>query len=182
MRISLLTRTPPASSATFQVMPKSSRFTFVLRREHRPLSAPGVAGVALEGHLERDLAGHAVDRQVAEDDTVSALPLRALAAERRLGELLDVEQLGRLDVRVAVRVAGLHAGHADDDVDAGVGEPLGDLHRTADVGEASADLGDHEVPADERHVGVPRVDLPQSGGRNGHAVDVPGGGGVLCWS
>src|SRR3954447_12314511 len=65
-----------------------------LGREHRSLSAPGVAGVALEGHLERDLAGHAVDGQVAEEDTVSALPLRALAAERGFGVLLDIEQLG----------------------------------------------------------------------------------------
>ena len=41
---------------------------------------------------------------------------------------LDVEQLGRAEVLVPRGAAGLDAGHLDDDLDRGVGGPLGEAH------------------------------------------------------
>ena len=51
------------------------------------------------------------------------------------------------------------------------------------VGEAAADLGDHEVATGERHVGVPGVDLPGPGGGQVDAVRRSGWGGwCVSWS
>src|SRR5215213_9701435 len=105
-------------------------------------------------------------------DAAGLMPVDRSAAEGGGGELLDVEQLGKLHVRVAVDAAGFDACHVDGDVERGVVEPRGDDESAGDVGEPAANLGDHELAADERHFGVTGVDLPDAG--RGHDVSVDG--------
>jgi hypothetical protein len=156
------TSRPPASRVMFQVIPKSSR---------------SISGVALEGDGERDVAGHPVDGQVAVHDAARARPLDRSAAERGLRVALDVEQLGRAQVLVPAGVAGGDGRHVDHHVDARVAEILGDGDRAGDAGQPAADLGDHEVTPDERHVGVAGVEIPDAGDGQHRAVDDAGGGG-----
>ena len=67
--------------------------------------------------------------QVAVDRGSGAPPDDVGAAEGGLRVGLDVEQLGRADVLVPRRAARLDAGHPDDDLDGGVGGPLGEVQR-----------------------------------------------------
>src|SRR6476661_8134232 len=149
-------------------------------REDAAVAAPGVAYVALEGDREGDLPGHSVDGEVAVDGAVGSAPVDRVAAERGGGEPRDVEELWGLDVFVACDAAGLDAGHVDGDVDVGVGEAIGDGDRAGHVGEPSADLGDHEVAADESEVGVSWVDVPSTGGRQDVPVNAAGRRGNLA--
>jgi len=174
--ISFETRTPPVSTAMFQVMSKSSRLTLV-RAEKTARSPPQGSGVSLEEHLERDLLGHAVDGEVAVDGARRAGPLDAGAPEGCLRVLVHVEELGGLDVLVAGGAAGLDRGHVDGDVDTRVFDVLADHHGAGDAGETPAHLGDHEVASDEGHVGVARVDVPGAGRRDDVAGEVAGGSG-----
>ena len=65
-----LTRTPPASRATFQVRPKSLRLIRWLAGEADPLVAERVGAHALELGLDLDRTGGAADGEVADHHEV----------------------------------------------------------------------------------------------------------------
>jgi hypothetical protein len=71
------------------------------------------------------------------------------------------------------------AGHADRHVDHAVDGTVGEADDATDVGEAAADLGHHEVAADEGDLGVTGVDRPVAGDGDLGPVDDPGDGGAL---
>src|SRR5437867_843887 len=74
-----------------------------LGREAEADAAPGVGRAALEGELERDRLGHALDREVAIDDVVALarLPHRpALVAHGRPG--FGVEEVAGAEVAVTL--------------------------------------------------------------------------------
>src|SRR5580692_6323245 len=80
--------------------------------------APGVLAASRLFHVEHGLLGHAVDGEVARHLEVSlAGPFDALALERDRRELLDVEEVGRLEVAVALRFARVDARRVDRNVD-----------------------------------------------------------------
>ncbi len=80
------------------------------------------------------------------------------------GELLGVEEVGALEVGVAVGGAGLDRGDLRGHVDHGLRDVLGDLDGARDLAEVAADLADHEVAGDEADLGVRGVDGPGAGG------------------
>ena len=61
------TRTPPVSSAWFQVRPNSLRSSDVVAREAGALVAPRVLALAAALDVERDLAGDVADGEVADE-------------------------------------------------------------------------------------------------------------------
>jgi hypothetical protein len=101
------TRNPPASSATFQFRPKSLRLIFAVAE--RPIRVlphgsfpPGVGPL----HVEQHFASDAVNRQVARyPEFALALAFHARRGESHLRVLLHFEEVGTLQVRVALGVA-----------------------------------------------------------------------------
>src|SRR5579871_2348738 len=72
---------------------------------------PGVLGLPQLLHVDGDRLGHVADRQVAGHlQLVAARGGDLGALERQLGKLLDVEEVGRLEVTVALLVIGRDAG------------------------------------------------------------------------
>src|SRR6266704_2758176 len=88
----------------------------------------------------------------------------------------DVEEVRGAEVLVAGVVAGLHRGHVDGDRDSAVARRLRHLDHPGQAGEPAADLGQHEVTADEGEFGVAGVDLPPAGRRELGSVRDPGDG------
>ncbi len=108
------TTTPPVSSAWFQVRPKSLRLILPFALKPSALAAPGILAAAFRRHVERDFARGAADRQIARHRQIVAGRLRdARAAERQRREVLGVEEVGRTQVRVALRLARVDAGDVD---------------------------------------------------------------------
>ena len=107
------TRTPPVSSAAFQVRPQSLRLMLVppSKPMRRLPNGSRRRAVGLEG--DRDRLGHALDGQVAGDDPVVAVALDLGGGEGDLLVVVGVEEVGRLEVAVAVRDAGVDAGGLD---------------------------------------------------------------------
>ena len=81
-----------------------------------------------------------------------------LADARRIGPVPSDQT-----VRVTVIVSRAHAGDVDLHLDVRVRRVVGDRDLTSDAAEAAADLGDHQMPADELHRGVGSVDLVDTG-------------------
>jgi hypothetical protein len=67
-----------------------------------------------------------------------------------------------LDTWLAARI---HRGHIDGDLDRCVTGLVSHPDHPGQAGEPAADLGQHEVTADEGQLGVARVDLPPVSGR-----------------
>ena len=78
----------------------------------------------------------------------------------------DIEEIGGAEMVVALLRAGLTLDIAIVDIDRGVRGILADVHDPGHCREPAAHLGQHEVATDERHLGVPRVDRPWTGGGN----------------
>src|SRR5262249_53501690 len=121
----------------------------------------------------RDVLGHALEGELAVHDVVVAILAYAGGAVGHRGVLLDVEEVGRPDVRVALLLAGHDrvqrdlGGHRG-----GQGVPAGDA-LTGEGGRPPPDLADHHVADGETDLRVHRVDGP---GACGVARD--GGPGV----
>src|SRR5690348_6724479 len=76
------------------------------RAESEALAAPRIRDPALLDDVERHLTRHAVDRQVAGELELAAAAIEhARPLERDARILLRVEEVGRAEVRVALRVA-----------------------------------------------------------------------------
>jgi uncharacterized protein (TIRG00374 family) len=136
----------------------------------RAVAHAGVDAAEFEG--EFDGAGDAVEGEVALDHVVVALGADGGGGEGGGGVLLGVEEVGGLDVGVAVGVLGVDGRDLDFGGDGG-GAVLGDGDGAGEVVERAADLADHEVADGEADGGVDRVDGPGSGGEVGQG----GGGG-----
>ncbi len=144
------------------------------------------AGVAAHVHLhgadvtdrQRHLARGPAEGEIPGHVEV-AVP-RGAGARRDEGHLrmvLDVEEEGAPEVRVALRFAGVQRRDVDRRLDArrlGVGRVVRDL--PAELLELSADVGDHQVADGEADGGVAGVEGPTGGGRGGGA----GGCGGVC--
>src|SRR5207248_3216902 len=135
---------------------------------------------AVERRLQRHLARLAVQRQLSDHaEAVPAARLDAGAGEGDGRVLLDVEEVGRAQVRVALGVAGGNRGRVDLGPDGRAARVVGDVQDSAaDAGEAALDGGDHHVADAELDQAVGGVDLPGGqglGGRGGgdaHAGDL----------
>ena len=104
------------------------------------------------------------------------LDLRRLEAHVRA--LLHVEEVGRLEVRVALLDAGIEAGGIDLDVRAALGRVLGIVvQRPGDLPEAAVHGAHHHVLDGECGGGVRRVDL-QLDGQRGHCEEQDCQGGL----
>ena len=116
----------------------------------------------MQAHLARDAA----DREVAHDGERLALQVGDPAAlEPDRGEGVRVEEIGRAQVCVALRLARIDARHADLDVDlAAGGIAIVAPHRTADLGEPALDGRDHQMANRKLHVRVGAVDAPARAG------------------
>jgi hypothetical protein len=111
-----------------------------------------------------------VDRQVAhepESIVVDVFDASALEGDGRVR--LGVEEVGRPQVRIALRIARVDAGGRDRDVDErGRRIVIGRLNRAGHVREAAFHGRDHHVPDRELDVAVRGVDRPRGdGGRLG---------------
>src|SRR5262249_7434591 len=84
------------------------------RDEAASLVAPRILASAERLDVERDLAGDAANREIA-DHAMAVLPggLDLLARESELGVLLGVEEVRRAQVPVALPVAGVDARGVD---------------------------------------------------------------------
>ena len=176
-RIFLPTSTPPVSRATFQVRPQSSRSISVWAEKPRRWPPQGSAWApsnstsrvtgrvtSLIGEVAGDL-GRAV---------AAELDAGAAEGDGRVG--LDVEEVGAAQVAVALLVGAVDAGGLDRDRDRGLLGRLADHELPVEVGEAPADLGDHQVPADELDGGVALVEGIGPGLGDLHTLVVPGEG------
>ena len=114
-----LTRTPPASSAAFQVMPQSLRLMTTEPSKPTRSLPNGSAAAALEGEVDGDGLGDALDGQVAgdADDVVADRGDRG-GDEGDLGVVRDVEEVVAAQVAVALLVAGVDAVDLDGDLGA----------------------------------------------------------------
>src|ERR1700758_1086289 len=118
---------------------------------------------AVEVQVERDRPGHALEGELTAEHIVVAVRLHRAGGECRNGVLLDVEEVGRLNVSVALVVAGVDGIHPD----LGMHRRravLGNHDRAAEVVELAADLADHQMAYPEVDRGVHRVDCPRAGG------------------
>src|SRR5690606_16010655 len=107
----------------------------------------GGAGVL---EVDGDRTGDVLDGQVAGDAQgvgVGGHDLGRAEGDRRVG--LDVEEVGRLQVTVAVRAAGVDAGGLDGDLDGGALQVRAGGGLAADLVEGAADLGHHRVAGGE---------------------------------
>src|SRR2546430_4933658 len=134
-------------------------------RGHRhPGTAPGVRAAAEVADLQGYRAGDVPDRQPPGD-----LPLcRAGLADRlaAIGEVrkaLDVEEVGRPQVRVPLLAAGVDARGLDGHVDTGALDRLDDLDHRGELGEPALHAGQREVPGGGPDDRVRRVDHPPAG-------------------
>src|SRR5581483_3797980 len=148
-----------------------------LGREADPEPAPGVGGAALEGQLERDGPGDALDREVALDGVAALAGVAdrpALVGHGRPG--LGVEEVAGAEVAVALLVAGVDAGRADRDRDRGFIGVLADLDGAGHVRETAPDLRDHQVADGEADLAVTGVERVGPGGGHFGAVNRADGG------
>src|SRR5205807_2287687 len=96
--------------------------------------------------VEGDRLGGAADRQVAGQREIGAPLLnRAARAEGDRWVVLHVQEVGRTDVRVTVRIAGVDTGGVDRSLHLGIFGLLGHLDGPGELAELAAYLADHQV-------------------------------------
>ena len=81
------------------------------------MSPNGEREIAVDFDDERDLLGDAVQRQFTVDHEPVAVHTDARGAVGELGMLIDVEEVGRANVRVATFVAGVDQREVDGGLD-----------------------------------------------------------------
>ena len=147
--------------------------------EAHAVVAVGVLDDTLEHGVERDAFGDAPDREIA-----IHVPLGGVdRVDRRAGEgpgrmVLDIEEVVRPQVVVAVLVMGVHACGLNGYRHRGVGRVLGDVQRTFEVCEPATDLGHGHVPHGESEPSVAHVDGVGADGRIFGSVNGSAGSGI----
>src|SRR5215216_2946561 len=130
-------------------------------REAGPAAAPRVGRPTVVLDVESDRPGDAVDGQVAgEREVTGRAPLDPVAPELDLRVALDVEEVGRAQVLIPLRVAALDAGGVDRDLRPRAQRVVRDVDVALDAGELAPHLAHHEVPGDALHGRVDGLDLP----------------------
>src|SRR5207244_180408 len=104
-----------------------------------------------------------VEGQVTLDDEAVAVGTHAGGAERHGRVGLDVEEVARANVVVALLVVGVDRAQVDGGVHRRVERVLAGDDLTLEGGEAPPYLGHHQVTDAEGDVRVDRVDRPGSG-------------------
>ena len=133
-------------------------------READTLAAPQVGDdtheFRVEGHLTRD----PVDGEIA---LQRPLWSRDVTEPSRLEvdgrKLVDLQEVGRLQVVVARLLASRYRGRLDARRGLGLHGIVADLECGREALEAPLHLGDHQMADDELHAGVHRVRLPRAG-------------------
>ena len=125
-------RKPPPGSGAFHSTPCSMPVDLALELDADALVAPGIAVGAGHGRLQLDRPGDALQGQLSLDPVGGDEG----AAEGGLRVALDVEEVGRLQVAVALLVEGVGAAGVDGAADARL---LPALQRRLELEEASAD-------------------------------------------
>src|SRR5581483_4676619 len=130
--------------------------------EARHLLAPRVLAAPEQGRVEHDGARHAADRQVAVDPgRVGAGRLDPCAGEGDRRILLDVEEVGRSQVAVALLLARVDRRRVHLDLDRGLRRVrLVEHDRAGDAGEAALRRSEHHVLDTEANRRVLGIDLP----------------------
>src|SRR6185312_646332 len=126
---------------------------------------PGILGLPQPLDGDGDRLRDVTDREVAGHGQLVAARRRDLGAlEGELGKLLGIEEVGRLEVAVALLVVGRDARGVDRHLDARLRPVLFiQRQRSLPLEEPPAHLGDHHVANGEGDVGVGLVDLPGLG-------------------
>lgn len=124
--------------------------------EHGAVVAPRIGGVTQVVHRQCDGTGDALDGEVAMHPPGRALDLDTDGTVGRRRVVLDVEEVARAEVVIAADVAGVDRRHINHDLDGRVRRVGAYDHRAGDAGEATADLGEAEVAADEAELDLRR--------------------------
>src|SRR5579859_1292893 len=124
-------------------------------------AAERVGQPALDGAGQLDRPGGLLDREVAADAVVLVVDLLdAGDAEGQVRVLLGVEEVGGLEVGVALVVAGAEAGDLDLDRAARLGHVVvGALEAPVELREVSVDRGHGQMLGGEPDVRVSRIDF-----------------------
>src|SRR5205814_7293674 len=132
--------------------------------EAGPGAAVGVGPEPVQLQRQRDVPGHALEGELAVHDVVVAVPAHAGRAVGHRGVVLDVEEVGRPDVRVALLLAGHDRVQRDLGGHRGAQRVRAGDDLTGEGGEPPPDLADHHVPDGEADLRVHRVDRPGARG------------------
>ena len=102
---------------------------------------------------------------VSSPSTVQSAPSARTPVERKVicGVVVDVEEVGRADVGVALLLAGVDRGEVDGRGHAGLDGVLGGDDLAGELAEVAADLADHHVADREADRRVDRIDGPGAG-------------------
>src|SRR5712691_356168 len=138
--------------------------------ESSPRAAHRIRPEAIELEGKRHALRDALERQVAVEDELATLDANASRAVGHRRVALDLEEVGRPDVPVALLIAGVDRGHVDLGTDRRAGRVRAGDQLAGEARELAAYLADHHVPDGEADLGVHRVDGPGPG-------DVAGDGG-----
>src|SRR5439155_20003528 len=144
------------------------------RAEAGGLVAHAAGAASVEVDLQGDGHGRAAHGQIAHElPGVAAQWLHGGRCEGDRRVVLHVEEVCALEVGITVVVSRAQADHADLHFDVRLLRLLGDRDPAAHVAEPAADLGDHEMAADELHEGVAAIDLVDTGHRDHPVVARP---------
>ena len=168
------TRTPPVSSAAFQVSPQSLRSR--VAEPSKPIRVLPKGSWAEPVNSKGTEIGLVTPLMVRSPVIVQSSPSRddVGRGEGDVRELLALEEVGGEQVAVALLVAGADAVGDDAHLDLGVGRVRGvDVRGAGELGELAADGGDHRVPGAEAESAVRGVEGVVAGD-----VVEDGGGGV----
>src|SRR5689334_5961060 len=133
-----------------------------LRLEAHPLTAPRILAAALELGVERDFLRLIADREIADQlELAIDVALDALARERHRRKALDVEEVWRAEVPVALLGARVDARGRDLDLDLRLLRlRLVMRNRPLHIPEAALHGGNHQMLHGELDERVSRVDAP----------------------
>jgi len=131
-------------------------------REPSPLVTPGVPGPPSGFHVEFQLVTGTKGTQLAYDpESLGAGLLADLAFKGHFREVRGIQEVGGLQVGIALGEPGLNAGRIDEDADGGVTKlPVLRDQRSGPAGEGPSNPGQHHVPDGEVDPRVPAVDFP----------------------
>ena len=159
------TSTPPPSRATFHVRPKSLRLNSVLASKPARVPPHGSCWTPWNSHLQLDGPGDRLNGEVPLQRELVAVQIGYLSRGEGDGRVvLDVGEVGGLQVGVAILVTGVDRRGVDHDLDRRLEGVVRDGEGAVKRGEAAADLADHEVSGGEVDRRMGRIDLPGAGG------------------
>src|SRR6202012_2130164 len=134
-----------------------------LRGEADARAAVSVRAEAVDLEVERDRLGDALEGEVALQDEAFLAGLERGGGEGHRRVLLDLEEVGAADVRVALLLAGVDRVEVNRGGDGRGQRVLGGDDGALERVEAATHLADHHVPDGKGNLRVDRVDRPRAG-------------------